>query len=593
MRQLGHTSVQVRDLGAQAPLTFAVLLSFGHGLLEGFELAVGLGQLAGHPAPRVGELRFEALHLRNRRRGQLLEPRAGGGQFGLQQLALLCARALEALYARARGLKLGPEALTLSGDFLAGRGPAFELGTRQFLQPAACLGQLGLQLRTLLAPLRFDALKALSRVGQLPLQPCALGCACGLHLLEARLRLGQLRVQGASGFLDAPCSGRLGQGALEARQPTVHLVDPLAEPALLREGGLERAHLVACLLQLRAQPFLGLGRARHIAPKALHRRAHLVELAAQAPALALRLLRFALLAVAIGPRLLLASAAGVLEIAAQAVHLGARLFEHGARVRQLGFEPRLGLLEAGEPLLGLSGLGARDFGLLARRLELGGGVLQGPLDGTFGREILVLERGIGRCFVERAKGDDRACRQAFVVKVGVALQGCLDPVHDSAVTASQRGKGISPRSRDLESLEEAVELEALAHAHRYECHRHLELVAVLAADHRLQLPTTGRQRVREAQSLHQGTPEHPRGRPAEQLLGGPAPARYRTVAIGENEAGVHELAEQLFDCFGGGEVLLRAGEVRGEGVVGHRGSLVGRPFVQSPRSSTTDCPTCV
>ena len=49
------------------------------------------------------------------------------------------------------------------------------------------------------------------------------------------------------------------------------------------------------------------------------------------------------------------------------------------------------------------------------------------------------------------------------------------------------------------------------------------------------------------QRLHQRTAEHARRRPAEQLLGGAAPASHGAVPVGEHEAGIDELAQQLLD----------------------------------------------
>ena len=317
------------------------------------------------------------------------------------------------------------------------------------------------------------------------------------------------------------------------------LAHPIGEAALLREGGLERAHLLAGLLQLRAQPL----------------------------ALTLCLRRLALHAFALGALLLGAGAAGTLDVATQALHLRPHLFEPPARVRQLGFQS----------------------GHRQRGLELGRGVVLGRPELILALALVLalrlLGRRIGRGLVERAKGNDRARSQAVVVEVGVTVQRRLDPFDHRAVTAPEARQGIPAGRGDLQGLEEAVELEALAHSDRDERHGHLELLAVLAAHHGLQLPTAGGQRVGQAERLHQRTPEHACTGPAEQLLGRPAPARDGALAVGQDEAGVHELAEQLLDGLRGG--------VRGEGVVGHTGSVFGRPLALYPRSGTSRAPICV
>ncbi len=345
----------------------------------------------------------------------------------------------------------------------------------------------------------------------------------------------------------------------------VDLVDPAGEAVVLSSSGLEALQLLSRLLQLSAQALLSLGGARHVAAEGLDGRAHIVELAPQALALAACLLGLALQPLAVGPGLLVAGAAGVLDVAAQALHLRARLVERPARVGQLGLEPRAGPFEVREALLGPSGL---------LELRLRGGKLE------------LLERGLGRRLVEGPKGDDRARGQAVVVELGLSVEGGLDPVHHRAVAAAQRRQGSAARRDDLQGLEKAVELEALAHAHRHESHRHLELLAVLTAHHRRELSTALGQVVGKAQRRHERPPDHALGGPAEELLGRAAPARDRAVAIGEDEAGVDELAEQLFDC-------LRGGGIRGGGVLGHTGSVIGRPGAGWYRSGTCRGPTCV
>ena len=308
------------------------------------------------------------------------------------------------------------------------------------------------------------------------------------------------------------------------------------------------------------------GRAGQVAAHALQRGAHLLELAPQALALGARLLGLALGALALGACLLFARAAGVVELTAQAFDLGAHLVEYPARVGQLALEPGLRLFDVGQPLGGLCGLAARGGGLLARLLELGHCLLERALEAlalhgvhraadhhsAHGLVVLLLGgRGCGR-LLERAEGDDRARRQAVLLEVGLAAQRGVDPVDHRAVTLLKLRQGVAARRRDLERLQEAVELQALAHAHGHEGERHLELVSVAAAGHGLQPAAAGRQLVHEAERVHQRAPEHAGAGPAEQLLGGTAPARDGTVTVGEDEAGVDQLAQQLFDCLRGG-----------------------------------------
>ena len=56
----------------------------------------------------------------------------------------------------------------------------------------------------------------------------------------------------------------------------------------------------------------------------------------------------------------------------------------------------------------------------------------------------------------------------------------------------------------------------------------------------------------QAQRLRQRAPEHALRGPAEQLLGGAAPARHRALTISEHEARVDELAQQLLNDLRGG-----------------------------------------
>ena len=141
--------------------------------------------------------------------------------------------------------------------------------------------------------------------------------------------------------------------------------------------------------------------------------------------------------------------------------------------------------------------------------------------------------------------------EALLLEVGPARDRGVDPLDDGVMAALELSQGVAARSGDLERLEEAVELEALAHAHRHQREHDLELMPVLAQRHGLDLAAAGRQLGGEAERLRQGPAEHARRGPAEQLLGRRAPARDRPVAVGEHEAGVDQLSEQLLYDLGG------------------------------------------
>ena len=106
-----------------------------------------------------------------------------------------------------------------------------------------------------------------------------------LDALDPRARLGQLGAHGPSALdrlaaRSPPAQPRASPCAPGPRRP-------IRPPALVREGGLQRVDLGACLLDLLAQPLLGLGRAGQVAAHAVHGGAHGLQLAAQALALGL------------------------------------------------------------------------------------------------------------------------------------------------------------------------------------------------------------------------------------------------------------------------------------------------------------------
>ena len=278
---------------------------------------------------------------------------------------------------------------------------------------------------------------------------------------------------------------------------------------------------------------LGLGRAGQLALQPLHQLARLLEVRAVALALLARL-----------------------------VGLCAQLVEHALRV----LEPAA---ELDDPLGSLGQVAAGDRGLLAGLLKLSGGALQRALElvraaqrrldgirdlpgrggGRAARVVVFLvrrERRLRR-LDQRAEGDDRAGGEVLVLEVRLAAHRGVDPVHDRAVAALELPQRVAARGGDLERLEEAVELEALAHPHRDERERQLELGAVLAPRDGLDDSAVLGEVAGHGQRLDQRAPEHALSRPAEQLLGGAAPAGDGAVPVREHEAGIDELAQQLFD----------------------------------------------
>ncbi len=177
------------------------------------------------------------------------------------------------------------------------------------------------------------------------------GLHAGAHLLEARrhhaLLLGALACGVERSLERLDLRARLAQVGLEP-------MALLARAALLLELRLERLHLLARalqlddagagLLELRAQALLGLRRVRQVALEQLEQGAGLVD----GPARLLALLEC----------VPLAGAAGVLELGAQGLDLGAHLVEHAAGVLQLGAELAALLFELGDA-------GRRGGGLVA------------------------------------------------------------------------------------------------------------------------------------------------------------------------------------------------------------------------------------
>ena len=559
--QLGDLRLDLGPLARDLGLELRLLA-----LERGLDLPALLRDLRLHPRPLLGDLP--------------LDPRALLSDLGLEARPLLG-------QARVRGLgspRLDPGELLHVGP---GRALALDLG-QPFarageipLRPLTGVGQLSLEL---LARVPELGLQPLPRRLQLPLHAIALLRALALDPLEAPQGVGQLGTHLGGGLVDRLSGAGLGERQLQRAHARLHLVDPVRQPALLRQRRLQRVDLGARLLDLRLDAFLGLGRAGQVAPHAVDGRAHGLELPSQPLALRLALLGLAAQPLALLARLVLVERAALLQPVAQGFELGLHLVEGAVRVGQARVQARAGLLQLDQAGARGRRLGPRALGLGARLSQLGRGLLEGALDVLraprrriddlgdlhFGRGRafgqLALRAGQrGRQVADRPERDDRAGAQHVLLEVRLPGHGGVDPFDDRLVALLQLRERVAARSGDLERLEEAVELEALAHAHGHERERHLELVAVLAERGRLDLASALRKLSVEAQRLHQRPPEHARGGPAEQRLSRAAPARDRAIPVGEHEAGIHELAQQLFDD-------LRGGGARGDRVLVHTSS---------------------
>jgi hypothetical protein len=148
---------------------------------------------------------------------------------------------------------------------------------------------------------------------------------------------------------------------------------------------------------------------------------------------------------------------------------------------------------------------------------------------------------------QRAERHDRPGGEIVLGEMRLSAKGRVHPVDHGLVAALKLAQRIAARRGDLERLQEAVELEALAHPDRDERQRELELRAVPAPGNGLNLTAVLREVAGERERLDERAPEHARVVPAEQLLGRPAPARDGAVAIRQDEAGIDELTEQLLD----------------------------------------------
>ena len=148
---------------------------------------------------------------------------------------------------------------------------------------------------------------------------------------------------------------------------------------------------------------------------------------------------------------------------------------------------------------------------------------------------------------QRAERDDRAGRQVVVLEVSLAADGGVDPVDDGAMarwsclSALPRGAAISSASRKpLNSrlwliptgTNVSFSSSSVPSLRRTTVWTDAAVLGHVAGDR---------------ERLDERAPEHARAGPAEQLLGGPAPARDRAVAIRKHEAGIDELTQQLLD----------------------------------------------
>ncbi len=378
------------------------------------------------------------------------------------------------------------------------------------------------------------ALRALARLGQR-----------GRELLDARTRVAQVGLEPAALLARGPLLRQLG----------LYRVDLLARGAQLGERG-------ARLLELCAQMLLCLRGSGKLALEPLSQLARLGQRAARPLPLLARLLCLRAHLVEHPP--------GVRELVVELRDAGCRPRCLAASLLELRRRSLEGALQVvGAPERGLDGIG-----------DLAGGD-GGRLGGDLVRGLLLREHG-GRQLDQRAERDDRAGREILVLEPRLAAHRGVDPVDDRAVAALKLLKGVAARRGDLERLEEAVELEALAHPDRDERELQLDLRAVLAARHGLDHPAELGKVAGHRERLDERAPEHAGARPAEELLGGPAPARYGAVAIRKDEAGIDELAQQLLDS-------LRLGGRGTRLLLGHVSPCVGRrPRQHKPRAGSLD-----
>ena len=292
------------------------------------------------------------------------------------------------------------------------------------------------------------------------------------------------------------------------------LVHPVRQPALLGQGGLQRADLRACLLDLlaagapgppgaparsRAHAVHG-GRARPRAPGAAARArpgpARPRGAAARPPrAPGSRRVRGSAPAPRAGPRAEPRISSSARRASARPdVEPGARLLQLDqacARRRRFGpraprpargpqparrwFCSRARSMTSERPERAIDGLG--DLSVGRGRVHGGGSPPRALGSGEAHR---------------RSPGRPRSCRRSARPPPGAPV-----PTRRRGWTSTTvwwlccgLGERIAARGGDLERLEEPVELEALAHAHGHERQRHLELVAVLAPRGRLDLAAT-------------------------------------------------------------------------------------------------------
>ena len=382
-------------------------------------------------------------------------------------------------------------------------------------------------------------------------------------ICSMRPRLGQVGAQRACRALDRVGGAGIGERRLQRAHARLHLVGPLGQPALVGDRRLERGDLGARLLDLPAQVLLGLRGAREVAPDAVDGGADRLQLAPQPLALGAALLGLALEPLALLAHLV-ALAPPVCSRRSRRPSTWARISSSALRASDSPEPARAGLLQLGQARGRLGGLrlaSPASARASARSAAVCSSACSTSPERSAGSPRQARRRLLGRRLVARkrrrqsargAEGHDRARAQPVLLQLRAPLDGGVDPLDHGVMALPQLGHQVAARRGDLQGLEEAVELEALAHAHRHERQRDLQLVAVLAPDRRLDLAAGLGELGVQAQRLRQRAPEHARRRPAEQLLGGAAPARDRALTIGEHEAGVDELAQQLLNDLRGG-----------------------------------------
>ena len=295
-----------------------------------------------------------------------------------------------------------------------------------------------------------------------------------------------------------------------------------------------------------------------------------LELPAQPLALRLPLLGLAAQPLALLARLVLVERAALLLSPSRRASSWACISSSARRASaRPGCSPAPACSSSISRLLAASASARAAFGLGARLSQLRGGLLEGALD------VLRAPRrrldgladlsprppggalaGASPSGVGSGGGGSPSARNATIVPAARSsssscaspAQGGVDPVHDRAVALLQlrsalpRGAAISSASRKpLNSRLWLMLTGTSVRSTSSSCPSLRRAVVSTCA------AAAGAALGRGAASPTSGRPSMRGAGPAEQLLGRAAPARDRAVSVGEHEAGIDELAQQLFD----------------------------------------------